>query len=167
MVGRLPHPTHLDCRNRWAAAIIGAAVVGVLVTRGRSFRRVQVTGDSMLPALRSGDRLLVGPTFGVRPGAVVAVVEPGAPGRLLVKRLHAVGPDWVDVRGDNDAASFDSRHFGPIPRTMVTGRIIYRYAPPGRAGWFPGARAGWAIPANSPDPAASDGESRLSTPEVR
>jgi nickel-type superoxide dismutase maturation protease len=157
MVGRLPHPTYSDCRSRWAAAILGVAVVGALVTLGRSFRRVRVTGDSMLPTLRPGDQLLVGPTFGLRPGAVVAVVEPRTPGRLLVKRLHAVGPDWVDVRGDNDAASFDSRHFGPIPRRMVTGRIIYRYAPPGRAAWLPGATSGLGASHKSPDPPETDG----------
>jgi nickel-type superoxide dismutase maturation protease len=148
MVRRLPYPIHSNCRSRWAAAFLTIVAVGVLVVLRRSLRRVTVTGDSMLPSLRPEDRLLVGPKFGVRPGAVVAVLDPRSPGRLLVKRVHAVGPNWVDVRGDNEAASTDSRHFGPLPPTKITGRIVYRYAPLERAAWFPGrtgSRARWPI----------------------
>jgi hypothetical protein len=73
----------------------------------------------------------------VRPGDVVALEDPHRSGFLMIKRVRAAGPDWVDVRGDNPAASTDSRHFGPVPRSVLRGRVIYRYAPPGRAGWRP------------------------------
>jgi nickel-type superoxide dismutase maturation protease len=95
----------------------------------------------MLPTFRAGDRLLIGPTLRVRPGQVVAVTDPRWPRRLLVKRIHAVDPAGIDVRGDNEAASTDSRVFGPIPRSGLAGRVIYRYGPAGRTGWFPGERA--------------------------
>jgi nickel-type superoxide dismutase maturation protease len=102
------------------------------------FRRVRVAGDSMLPSFRTGDRLLIGPRLRIRPGDVVAIADPRAPERLLVKRVHALEGEGVDVRGDNERASTDSRHLGPIPRSHLAGRVIYRYGPAGRTGWLPG-----------------------------
>ena len=90
------------------------------------------------PAFQPGDRLLLGPALRVRTGQVVAVTDPRDPGRLLVKRVHAVTRWSVEVRGDNEAASTDSRQFGPLPRSQLAGRVIYRYGPAGRIGWFPG-----------------------------
>jgi nickel-type superoxide dismutase maturation protease len=116
MVRELLHPTH------WLPG----------------FRRVRVSGDSMLPGFQAGDRLLLGPPVWIRPGQVVAVPDPRDPSRLMVKRVHAMSRSLVDVRGDNDAASTDSRHFGPVPRSSLAGRVLYRYAPTDRAGWFPG-----------------------------
>lgn len=118
MVRRLLHPTHYL----------------------RSLRRVQVAGDSMLPGFRPGDRLLLGPTLRIRTGQVVAVTDPRKPGRLVIKRVHAVSRGSVDVRGDNAEASTDSRHFGLVPRSHLAGRVVYRYGPAGRTGWFPGHR---------------------------
>jgi nickel-type superoxide dismutase maturation protease len=128
---------HSTDSRRW---LISALVVtgALLATR---FHRVAVTGDSMLPAFAPGDRLLVGPTGRLRPGHVVAVPDPRQPDRLLIKRVRSVAPDArVDVRGDNEAASTDSRHFGPVPRRAVRGRVLYRYAPPARAGRWPGSQ---------------------------
>jgi nickel-type superoxide dismutase maturation protease len=145
MVHGQPHPTEIPDRRPVAAAhrigprlalVIGAVII---VRLGRKrFLRVRVAGDSMLPAFRAGDRLLIGPRVWLRPGAVVAVEDPRCPGRLMVKRVHAVGPTWVDVRGDNQPASTDSRQFGPVPRSRLAGRIVYRYGPAGRTGWWPG-----------------------------
>jgi nickel-type superoxide dismutase maturation protease len=106
----------------------------------RRFRRVEVAGDSMLPDFRPGDRLLVGPPLRVRAGQVVAVVDPRDPDRLMVKRVYGAWRGQVDVRGDNQTASTDSRQFGRVPRSRVVGRVIYRYGPEGRVGWFPGRR---------------------------
>lgn len=99
-------------------------------------RRVIVEGDSMRPAFQPGDRLLVFRPWPVRPGHVVALPDP-RDGRLLVKRVHQVSGPLVEVRGDNTAASTDSRHFGPVPRRDLLGRVIYRYSPPSRTGWMP------------------------------
>lgn len=93
-----------------------------------------VAGDSMLPAFEPGDRLLIVPVAGAVAGQVVAVRDPRQPDRILVKRVRAVTPEGVDVRGDNPSASTDSRHFGPVESTAIVGRIVYRYHPPTRAG---------------------------------
>jgi nickel-type superoxide dismutase maturation protease len=95
----------------------------------------------MLPAFRPGDRLLVGPAIGIRPGAVVAVRDPRSPHGLMVKRVRLIEGAWVDVRGDNAGASTDSRQFGLVARSDLAGRVIYRYGPAGRIGWWPGQTA--------------------------
>lgn len=101
--------------------------------RGRP-RRVVVSGDSMRPTFEPGDRLLVLPTAAVREGDVVALRDPTRPDRVLVKRVMRFDTSGVHVRGDNDAASTDSRHFGPVLPSAVVGRVVYRYHPPGRSG---------------------------------
>jgi nickel-type superoxide dismutase maturation protease len=137
MVGTRPHP--IDWTPVFRRALAGLALLAV--TGGlasRWFQRVQVTGDSMLPTFAAGDRLLLGPIRRVRPGQVVAVTDPRSPGRLMVKRVHSADRHGIDVRGDHEAASTDSRHLGLIPKSHLAGRVVYRYGPPGRTGWFPG-----------------------------
>ena len=107
-----------------AVAILVSVAVALVVLSARQLRRVRVAGDSMLPAFRPDDRLLIGPPAWIRPGTVVAVEDPRSPGLLMVKRVHAVGRTWVDVRGDNPQASTDSRQFGPLPRSRLVGRIL-------------------------------------------
>ena len=110
--------------------MVAAAALAVAVL-GRP-RRVAVAGASMEPGLLEGDHLLVWRTRRVAPGQVVAVEREG---RLIVKRVVAIGPEGVTVLGDNPGQSTDSRHFGPVAKADVVGRAVYRYAPAGRAGW--------------------------------
>jgi signal peptidase I len=125
-----------------AALALAAAAVGALRPR-----RVEVVGESMLPALRPGDRLLL-LRLPVPPGAVVAVADPREPGRTLVKRVAsgpggeatlpdggrmAAGSGYL-VLGDNPRATTDSGDFGPVPARLLRGRAVYRYAPPDRRG---------------------------------
>jgi nickel-type superoxide dismutase maturation protease len=120
--------------------VLGGAVGGMV-----ALRRVEVVGESMAPTLQPGDRLAVVVLPGrwpLRLGDLVALRDPRrpetegrlAPGRLLVKRVTALGPSGLEVRGDAPEASTDSRQFGPVPRGAVVGRVLYRYAPPPRAG---------------------------------
>ena len=90
----------------------------------------------MRPAFAPGDRLLVGPPGRVRPGHVVALRDP-RDGRLVIKRVHALTGEGADVRGDNEAASTDSRAYGPVPAGSIVGRVWYRYGPLDRTGWRP------------------------------
>lgn len=97
----------------------------------------------MLPALSPGDRLLVlrHPRWRWRAGQLAAFSDPrDANAALLVKRVVAVTPGGLDVRGDNPAASTDSRTFGPVPRSVMVGPVLYRYWPRDRAGRLGEAR---------------------------
>jgi nickel-type superoxide dismutase maturation protease len=87
----------------------------------------------MEPTLAPGDRVLV-LRLRVRPGDVVALRDPRDEARTILKRVTAVDGDELTVLGDNAAASTDSRTFGPVPRSSVLGRVVYRYAPTARAG---------------------------------
>lgn len=131
--------THADHRR----VLLATALLGVLAGLGaRRFRRIEITGESMAPALEPGDRVVVVRAGRPRTGDIVACVDPRDPNRTMVKRVVAgVGPGYT-VLGDNSDASTDSRHFGPIDADLIIGRLIFRYWPEGRAGvmWRSSAR---------------------------
>ena len=93
----------------------------------------RVTGPSMSPTVRSGDRLLVRrvrSAEAVRPGDVVLARFPSRPDLLVVKRVRRAVPGGHWVEGDNPLVTDDSRAFGPA---VVVGRVVARLRPrPGR-----------------------------------
>lgn len=99
---------------------------------------VVVSGDSMEPSLRDGDRLLarrVDAPSELRAGSVVVVRRPDRPDLVLVKRLVRREGDGWWVEGDNAARSDDSRTFGPVPDRLVLARVLLRWWPrPRRVG---------------------------------
>ncbi|MGI8806948.1 MAG: nickel-type superoxide dismutase maturation protease [Acidimicrobiales bacterium] len=120
-----------------AAGLLAVGLLAVGLVAGwawRPLRRVEVTGDSMRPALAPGDRLLVLRDGRMRVGDMVAVADPRTPARMLVKRVAACGPGGVTVLGDNAAASTDSRVLGPVAPGSIRGRAVYRYFPESRRG---------------------------------
>jgi nickel-type superoxide dismutase maturation protease len=92
----------------------------------------RVTGPSMSPTVRSGDRLLVRRRTpdAVGPGDVVLARFPSRPDLLVVKRVRRAvdGGHWVE--GDNPFVTDDSRAYGAA---IVVGRVVARVWPrPGR-----------------------------------
>ena len=121
-------------------AIAGAAPLPSLLVL------VRVSGPSMSPTVRSGDRLLARrvrpgsrPARRVRPGDVVLARFPTRPELLVVKRVRRAvgGGHWVE--GDNPSVTDDSRSFGPA---VVVGRVVGRLWP--RPGRLPGRPSGLA-----------------------
>ena len=106
-------------------------VVTALVAGLSLLRRVEVTGDSMLPTLQDGDRVLALRCTRARPGELVVVRDPRSRHRLLVKRVVAMKAGRAIVKGDNRASSTDSSVFGPV---RIEARVVYRYAPEERTG---------------------------------
>ena len=111
--------------------------------------RVAVAEESMAPALRPGDWLVLDPTLRRWPrrGSVVVFREPDS-GILAIKRV-AAGPgdrvrlsagllhlrrDEAWLLGDNRAISLDSRRYGPVPLDSLAGRAWFRYGPLKRIG---------------------------------
>ena len=138
-----------------AAGLVTAAVVVGLRHR---YAVVLVDGDSMLPVLRHGDRVLmrrIRPTR-IRTGQVVVLGDERARGqRLIVKRVAALPgqPVPAEVRvgtaasgqeapgqtvpagqvvllGDNAPVSVDSREHGFYPLRSVRGVALRQLAPP-------------------------------------
>ena len=93
----------------------------------------RVSGPSMSPTVRDGDRLLVRrlrPGAAVGPGTVVLARFPARPELLVVKRVRRAVPGGSWVVGDNPLVTDDSRAFGTA---VVVGRVVLRLWPrPGR-----------------------------------
>jgi len=83
----------------WVIAI-GLALLLFLVLRMFVFRVATVSGDSMLPTLNDGDRLILNRAAVVfselRTGDIVAYPYPGDPSEYHIKRVIAVYGDKVD-----------------------------------------------------------------------
>jgi signal peptidase I len=95
----------------------------------------------MAPTLLPGDRLVISRwplMFGRLPvvGDIVALPDPRLPERVLIKRVTSVDSvlGTLQVMGDARKASSDSRLFGPVGRSTILGKAVYRYAPATRSG---------------------------------
>ncbi len=89
----------------------------------------RVSGPSMTPTVRSGDRLLVRrvvPGDTVRDDAVVLARFPARPELLVVKRVRRAVPGGYWVEGDNPLVTDDSRAFGTA---VVVARVVARLRP--------------------------------------
>ncbi|MER6911629.1 nickel-type superoxide dismutase maturation protease [Streptomyces sp. NPDC000594] len=89
----------------------------------------EVTGPSMYPTLRHGDRLLVRYGAPVRPGDIAVLRHPFQQDLLIVKRVVERRPAGWWVLGDNPGAEGDSRSFGAVPPQLLLGRVRARYRP--------------------------------------
>ncbi|KAJ2699851.1 hypothetical protein FB645_005178 [Coemansia sp. IMI 203386] len=111
-------------------------------------------GASMLPTLNmEGDALAVW-RFGnwrknIQPGDLVIFISPNDPHRRAVKRVLGLGGDTICIdptkkekleylqipngylwlQGDNHSNSTDSRTYGPIPMSLVSGKVVARAWP--------------------------------------
>ena len=111
----------------------GGAEPGPVPPLPSAWVTARVTGPSMAPTVRSGDRLLVRRVRApgaVRPGDVVLARFPSRPELLVVKRVRRSVPGGHWVEGDNPVVTDDSRAFGTA---VVVGRVLLRLWPsPGR-----------------------------------
>ena len=89
----------------------------------------RVTGESMTPTLRPGDRLLV--RYGRGPAIGDVVLARFADGTLAVKRIAYAAETGAGSLGwfllsDNPDAGIDSRHRGALPADAVIGVVRAR-----------------------------------------
>ncbi|MFI5035025.1 MAG: S26 family signal peptidase [Acidimicrobiales bacterium] len=88
-------------------------------------RRLSVEGSSMEPTYAPGERLTALRRWRpVRPGDVVVIRDPREPSRWLLKRCVVRSKSLLELRGDNPAASTDSREFGPVPAREVVWLVV-------------------------------------------
>lgn len=89
------------------------------------FQRFTVHGDSMLPTLKPGQDVLVFHWWilvGIKAGDIVVIRHEG---KEMVKRIHYLNGRSINVLGDNEKESTDSRKFGPIKRSQIIGKVIW------------------------------------------
>jgi nickel-type superoxide dismutase maturation protease len=108
-----------------------------VVRRLLPLRRFVVEDTSMRPALQPGDRLFVfqWPRPKFNQGDLIVLKEPDRQLTFAIKRVASLAPNGdVIVHADNPNVSRDSREFGPVPRRLIVGRVIFRYLPGERRG---------------------------------
>lgn len=90
--------------------------------------RFKIEDRSMEPTFKSGDYVIVNKLayiFGnPSKGDVVVLKHPKEKGRVLIKRISLVtNSDEYYVVGDNKSFSQDSRHFGPVKKDLIIGKV--------------------------------------------
>jgi nickel-type superoxide dismutase maturation protease len=141
-------------RLRHTSLFLAGTLVAIATLR--LTRAYAVEGDSMRPTLEHGDYVhglrlppWGRPRIGVGVGAIVVARRPDQPDLAVIKRVADVTTEGRSVlRGDNPAASTDSRQFGTVDAESLEALVWLRYWPPRRArllvGRFrPPPDAGW------------------------
>jgi len=82
----------------------------------------RVAGQSMLPAFRPGQLVVISGRRRLRPGVIV-VFRYG--GEEYIKRLDRIRNGRMFVLGDNPATSTDSREFGGLDLDAVLGVVVW------------------------------------------
>jgi nickel-type superoxide dismutase maturation protease len=148
----------------WLGMIVAA---GWVIAQLRRLEAVEVRGASMAPTLLPGDRLIARRASGApNVGEVVVAGDPRDRRRELVKRVAAVRDAHVTLRGDNPAASTDSRAFGVLPVAGVRWRVVARYWPPARIGLIPPAPMESLAAVPPAVPVEEGGEAACAFPEA-
>ena len=75
-------------------------------------------------SLKVGDVVVIGITEEDRLQDFLQEKNEGYPCDYLTYRISSIFANKIDVRGDNEDESIDSRHFGPIYINKVLGKVI-------------------------------------------
>ena len=89
--------------------------------------RYQVENNSMLPALRSGEQVIVKKGAKLKAGDIVIAQHPYKRSVEIVKRIEKIEKDGkFFLTGDNADESTDSRTFGAVSIECIKGKVISR-----------------------------------------
>ena len=81
----------------------------------------------MQPTLNPGDFVIYRPIkkgdFSLERGCMVVIRHPLEEKTLIIKRLYEETSLGLDIRGDNELESIDSRQFGPINKLQIKGIV--------------------------------------------
>lgn len=84
--------------------------------------RFIVSGDSMSPALKAGQNVLIWSWFYEAKVEDIVVIEKN--NKDMIKRIKKIENGKYFIEGDNKQKSTDSRKFGPIDRSEIIGKVI-------------------------------------------
>jgi nickel-type superoxide dismutase maturation protease len=88
-------------------------------------RTILVDGESMLPVLSSGDRVLIDPKAEIAVGDIVVAKHPFKKSVRMIKRVSAIDSNANYVlTGDNPTESSDSRSLGSFPASEILGKVV-------------------------------------------
>lgn len=80
---------------------VAGFILGLLITRIFLFMPYLVQDSSMLPGLNKGDYVIVLKISDPDPGDIVLVNSPAEPDAVILKRLIAKGPGYIEITGRN------------------------------------------------------------------
>lgn len=85
-----------------------------------------VSGDSMWPTYRDGERLVCHADTPIDVGSVIVFTHPLKSKVNAIKRVSKIEGDWIFVEGDHPdpTSSDDSHNFGRIVRSSVLGVVV-------------------------------------------
>lgn len=88
--------------------------------------KFKIEGNSMYPAFKSGDVVLVNRLsyFLNKPKINDIIILKKE--KYIIKRITKIDGNRFFVEGDNVKESTDSRNFGWVPRKAILGKVIYR-----------------------------------------
>ena len=90
-------------------------------------RHCRVDGDSMQPTLSPGDVVIYRPitpnNLYLEKGCLVVLKHPLEQETLIVKRVFQDQTWGIELRGDNERNSIDSRQFGLVDRNKLCGIV--------------------------------------------
>lgn len=89
------------------------------------FTRFQVEGQSMLPTLKSGDRVLLFCWGKIRPCDIIVFYREGV--HMIKWAIEKTDSGRWIVRGDNGFESADSLNFGEISEEEILGKVLFTY----------------------------------------
>tara|TARA_Y100001968_G_C19367091_1_gene723110 strand:- start:898 stop:1197 length:300 start_codon:yes stop_codon:yes gene_type:complete len=89
----------------------------------------------MEPSLFNGDLVVYKPInrksiYKLNKGSIIIFKCPINRKDLFIKRLYKLTNKGLELRGDNQAESIDSRHFGLINKLNIIGLVEYTIRPP-------------------------------------
>lgn len=112
-----------------AAVCIKAFFFDIMIAEGRSMIPTIAPGTLLLVHKAAyGIRIPFGNTYAFRWGSprvgdIIIFLSPD--GKISVKRCAAIsGDDGFFAIGDNTAESYDSRSYGPLPNSVIGGKVL-------------------------------------------
>ncbi len=80
-----------------------------------------------MPTVSEGDLVFYRPissyNYKFVEGSIVLLFHPLRPKTLLIKRIHKVTASGIEIKGDNQLKSSDSRDFGLVNYSQIKGLV--------------------------------------------
>ncbi len=80
----------------------------------------RVSGRSMFPALQPGN-IIIALRKSYKVGSIVIA---NINNREVIKRVTLIKKEYVYLQGDNASESTDSRHYGPVHKSVILGTVM-------------------------------------------
>ncbi len=87
------------------------------------FLLMDINTDSMIPSLKSGDKVIISKTEVIRKGDIIAFDSPAEEGKILVSRVIASEYETVEIR--NKVIYVNDKKIDPVSEASRDERVIY------------------------------------------